>query len=136
MVPAKGKSLVLLRTLNDLLRRLSKTGKNTMFCGRILNFLSNVFSLGERSGVNLRGDYGPQWEGVVARTKESIKVSSPSPAGEDVKMGVPDEEATPAEMQASKQEEELKSSALEKTEEDKKDGQSLSQRNLLELTIT
>jgi THO complex subunit 1 len=65
MIPAKGKSLVLLRTLNDLLLRLSKTGKNTMFCGRILNFLSSVFSLGERSGVNLRGDYGPQWEGAV-----------------------------------------------------------------------
>ncbi|KAF8523177.1 hypothetical protein BU17DRAFT_86383 [Hysterangium stoloniferum] len=30
MIPAKGKSLVLLRTLNDLLRRLSKTGKNTI----------------------------------------------------------------------------------------------------------
>ncbi|KAF8505115.1 THO complex subunit 1 transcription elongation factor-domain-containing protein [Hysterangium stoloniferum] len=77
MIPAKGKSLVLLRTLNDLLRRLSKTGKNTMFCGRILNFFSSVFSLGERSGVNLRGDYGPQWEGDVlpkkAKQKENVK---------------------------------------------------------------
>ncbi|KAF8511906.1 THO complex subunit 1 transcription elongation factor-domain-containing protein [Hysterangium stoloniferum] len=77
MIPAKGKSLVLLRTLNDLLRRLSKTGNNTMFCGRILNFLSSVFSLGERSGVNLRGDYGPQWEGDVlpkkAKQKENVK---------------------------------------------------------------
>lgn len=63
MIPQKGKALVLLRTLNDLLRRLSKMGATTMFCGRILTFLSRVFPLGERSGVNLRGEYGPVWEG-------------------------------------------------------------------------
>lgn len=67
MVPQKGKALVLLRTLNDLLRRLSKTGNTTIFCGRILTFLSAVFPLGERSGVNLRGDYGPPWEDVKFR---------------------------------------------------------------------
>lgn len=64
MVPQKGKALILLRTLNDLLRRLSKMGSTTIFCGRILTFLSGVFPLGERSGVNLRGEYGPMWEGV------------------------------------------------------------------------
>lgn len=63
MSSTKSKPLILLRMLNDLLRRLSKTGKNTMFCGRILNFLSGVFPLGERSGVNLRGDYGTLWDG-------------------------------------------------------------------------
>ncbi|KAH7927255.1 UDP-glucose 4-epimerase [Leucogyrophana mollusca] len=64
MVPQKGKALILLRTLNDLLRRLSKMGTTTLFCGRILTFLSGVFPLGERSGVNLRGEYGPMWERV------------------------------------------------------------------------
>jgi THO complex subunit 1 len=64
LVPQKGKALILLRTLNDLLRRLSKMGSTTIFCGRILTFLSAVFPLGERSGVNLRGEYGPAWEGV------------------------------------------------------------------------
>ncbi|OCB88986.1 hypothetical protein A7U60_g3793 [Sanghuangporus baumii] len=64
MVPQKTKALLLLRTLNDLLRRVSKTGNTTTFCGRILTFLSSVFPLGDRSGVNLRGDYGPQWESV------------------------------------------------------------------------
>lgn len=39
-------------------------GSTTIFCGRILTFLSAVFPLGERSGVNLRGEYGPSWEGV------------------------------------------------------------------------
>ena len=71
MVPQKGKALVLLRTLNDLLRRLSNTGATTMFCGRILTFLSRVFPLGERSGVNLRGEYGPVWDGPVAKEKET-----------------------------------------------------------------
>ncbi|CDO77293.1 hypothetical protein BN946_scf184753.g43 [Trametes cinnabarina] len=66
MIPQKGKALVLLRTLNDLLRRLSKMGSTTMFCGRILTFLSRVFPLGERSGVNLRGEYGPMWDGPGA----------------------------------------------------------------------
>ncbi|KAG1146704.1 hypothetical protein G6F37_001089 [Rhizopus arrhizus] len=56
MVPGKGKGLVLLRMCNELLRRLSKE-INTVFCGRILMFLANSFPLGERSGVNLRGDF-------------------------------------------------------------------------------
>lgn len=65
MIPQKGKALVLIRGLNDLLKRLSKTGSNTTFCGRILTFLGGVFPLSERSGVNLRGDYGPAWDGPV-----------------------------------------------------------------------
>ena len=70
MVPQKGKALVLLRTLNDLLRRLSKIGNTTLFCGRILTFMSQVFPLGERSGVNLRGEYGPVWDGPGGRESE------------------------------------------------------------------
>ncbi|KAL0068405.1 UDP-glucose-4-epimerase [Marasmius tenuissimus] len=89
MVPQKGKALVLLRTLNDLLRRLSKMGNMTIFCGRILTFLSGVFPLGERSGVNLRGEYGPTWEGVKIeppqeeeKTKEETKEGAESVAEE------------------------------------------------------
>lgn len=41
--------------------------KNTEFCGRILIFLSQAFPLGERSGVNLRGEYGPPWDGPIAK---------------------------------------------------------------------
>jgi THO complex subunit 1 transcription elongation factor. len=76
MVPQKGKALILLRTLNDLLRRLSKMGSTTIFCGRILTFLSGVFPLGERSGVNLRGEYGPTWEGVKEPEKRTEEGSS------------------------------------------------------------
>ncbi|KAI7866747.1 THO complex subunit 1 transcription elongation factor-domain-containing protein [Spinellus fusiger] len=56
MVPGRGKGLVLLRMCNEMLRRLSQE-KNTVFCGRILMFLANSLPLGERSGVNLRGDF-------------------------------------------------------------------------------
>ncbi|CEG36553.1 Nuclear matrix protein [Plasmopara halstedii] len=47
-------SLCLLRMCNALLRRLSKT-HNSVFCGRILMFLSFTFALSERSAVNLTG---------------------------------------------------------------------------------
>jgi THO complex subunit 1 len=77
MVPQKGKALVLLRTLNDLLRRLSKMGSNTIFCGRILTFLSGVFPLGERSGVNLRGEYGPTWNTVLYSSEKGAQDEKP-----------------------------------------------------------
>lgn len=90
MVPQKGKALVLLRTLNDLLRRLSKTGSTTLFCGRILTFLSQVFPLGERSGVNLRGEYGPAWEGPgVKSADEDVKMEEEKPqpvTGDDMQV--------------------------------------------------
>lgn len=70
--------MILLRTLNDLLRRLSKMGSTTIFCGRILTFLSGVFPLGERSGVNLRGEYGPTWEGVKGVEDKQGSESTPA----------------------------------------------------------
>lgn len=70
MVPSKGKALILLRQLNSLVRRVSKTGDTAQFNGRILNFLSGAFPLGERSGVNLRGDYAPQWDESVVKGPE------------------------------------------------------------------
>ncbi|KAF5323330.1 hypothetical protein D9611_005535 [Ephemerocybe angulata] len=74
--------LTMLRSLNDLIRRLSKTGSTTILTGRILTFMSLAFPLGERSGVNLRGEYGPQWEGVTysSGNKEG---SSPEEKGEE-----------------------------------------------------
>ncbi|CAG7854144.1 SubName: Full=Related to nuclear matrix protein p84 {ECO:0000313/EMBL:CCA68937.1} [Serendipita indica DSM 11827] len=59
---ANRQGLLVLRTLNELLRSLSKSTE-TEFCARILLFMSAVFPLSERSGVNLRGEYGPPWEG-------------------------------------------------------------------------
>ena len=46
--------LLILRTCNMLLRRLSKSF-NAVLCGRVLIFLAKLFPLAERSGVNLHG---------------------------------------------------------------------------------
>ena len=122
MVPSKGKALVLLRQLNSLVRRVSKTGDTAKFNGRILNFLSGAFPLGERSGVNLRGDYGPQWEDVSlppgyvtpeARMGDAVIARTEAEQSEDTMQGVestagPKEEGTTA----------APTSALSKTELD------------------
>lgn len=74
MLPSKGKALTLLKTLNTLLRSVSKTTTSPSSSGstssststsssalqlraRIHIFLSRVYKLSEMSGVNSRGDY-------------------------------------------------------------------------------
>eukprot|EP01097_Dermamoeba_algensis_P001022 TRINITY_DN1385_c0_g1_i2.p1 TRINITY_DN1385_c0_g1~~TRINITY_DN1385_c0_g1_i2.p1 ORF type:complete len:467 (-),score=97.31 TRINITY_DN1385_c0_g1_i2:689-2002(-) len=47
--------LLLLRICIELLRRLSKSN-DTVFCGRILMFLTNVFPLSDKSGLNLKSE--------------------------------------------------------------------------------
>lgn len=54
--PAKGKGLILLRTTNELKRRLSRE-TDAAFIGRIMIFISLLLTPWERSGVNLRGNY-------------------------------------------------------------------------------
>ncbi|CAM0871010.1 unnamed protein product [Alopecurus aequalis] len=46
--------LVMLRTCNQLLRRLSKSN-DVVFCGRIIMFLAHFFPLSERSALNIKG---------------------------------------------------------------------------------
>ena len=57
----------LLRSCNDLLRRLSKS-QNTIFCGRILIFLARFFPLFERSGLNLVSEFN--FENMVQVSQE------------------------------------------------------------------
>ncbi|KAM0786947.1 hypothetical protein ACM66B_002368 [Microbotryomycetes sp. NB124-2] len=58
MQPLRGKGPVLLRLSNELLRRLPKTKQeHVVFSGQVLMFLNSVFPLGEKSGVNLRGNF-------------------------------------------------------------------------------
>ena len=52
----KSKHLIILRACNELLRRLSRA-EDTVFCGRVFIFLFQSFPLGDRSSVNLRGEY-------------------------------------------------------------------------------
>lgn len=52
----KQKHLIILRACNELLRRLSRA-EDTVFCGRVFIFLFQSFPLGDKSSVNLRGEY-------------------------------------------------------------------------------
>ncbi|KAI1816071.1 THO complex subunit 1 transcription elongation factor-domain-containing protein [Poronia punctata] len=52
----KQKSLVILRSCNDLLRRLSRA-EDAAFCGRVYIFMFQSIPPGDRSSVNLRGEY-------------------------------------------------------------------------------
>ncbi|EUB62534.1 THO complex subunit [Echinococcus granulosus] len=51
----------LLRMCNDLLRRLSKS-QNTVFCGRIQLFLTSLFPLNEKSGLNFTSNFNLEKE--------------------------------------------------------------------------
>jgi THO complex subunit 1 len=52
----KQKELVILRSCKELLRRLSRA-EDTAFCGRVYVFMFQSFPLGDKSSVNLRGEY-------------------------------------------------------------------------------
>lgn len=52
----ESKKLVILRTCNELLRRLSRA-EDTAFCGRVFIYMFQSFPLGDKSSVNLRGEY-------------------------------------------------------------------------------
>ena len=93
----KEKSLIILRTCNELLRRLSRA-EDTVFCGRVFIFLFQSFPLGDKSSVNLRGEYHvenvttyeilPPSEAVAEVDgmdvdKEEVVVKADEPAGED-----------------------------------------------------
>ncbi|KAF2097939.1 hypothetical protein NA57DRAFT_18809, partial [Rhizodiscina lignyota] len=52
----KAKQLIILRSCNELLRRLSRA-EDTVFCGRVYIFLFQSFPLGDKSSVNLRGEF-------------------------------------------------------------------------------
>lgn len=53
---SKNKDLVILRSCNELLRRLSRA-EDAVFCGRVYIFLFQSFPLGDKSSVNLRGEF-------------------------------------------------------------------------------
>ncbi|CAO1617108.1 unnamed protein product [Parajaminaea phylloscopi] len=105
--PSRGKGLVLLRLLNDLLRRLSKPSRSHLvLSGRILTLLASVFPLGERSGVNLRGEFNV---GNVTKFEDSLDTQeepgkgSPAQALKDTQDGETDDtdkDADPAAIAA------------------------------------
>ena len=81
--------LTMLRTCNELLRRLSKS-KNTNFRGRVLMFMAYTFPLGERSGVNLKGVSAPstvEVEAEEAAEEAPMQVDAPAAPGSDGVVG-------------------------------------------------
>lgn len=91
----KQKNLIILRSCNELLRRLSRA-ENTVFCGRVFIFLFQSFPLGDKSSVNLRGEYH------VENTTSFENVTPKSHGGED-KMNTerePNEPGIPASTEA------------------------------------
>lgn len=81
------KKLIILRSCNELLRRLSRA-EDTSFSGRVFIFLFQSFPLGDKSSVNLRGEYHTQ--NVTIYDQDASK-----PEAAEDKMDV-DSEATPA----------------------------------------
>ncbi|KAI9793041.1 MAG: hypothetical protein M1816_000939 [Peltula sp. TS41687] len=79
----KQKNLIILRSCNELLRRLSRA-ENTVFCGRVFIFLFQSFPLGDKSSVNLRGEYHA--ENVTAF--EQLDPKPQTPAAEEMDLDV------------------------------------------------
>lgn len=73
------KQLVILRSCNELLRRLSRA-EDTAFCGRVFIFMFQSFPLGDKSSVNLRGEY--HTENVTAF--DELPAKEPELEGMDV----------------------------------------------------
>lgn len=81
--------LALLRSCNELLRRLSRA-EDAVFCGRVFFFLFQTFPLGDKSSVNLRGEYHTEnittYEkdaSIEALTAEPMDVVAGSPAAQN-----------------------------------------------------
>ncbi|KAK2760196.1 hypothetical protein FQN54_002263 [Arachnomyces sp. PD_36] len=84
----KQKSLIILRSCNELLRRLSRA-EDTVFCGRVFIFLFQSFPLGDKSSVNLRGEFHTEnvttfdeKTGAPEATDSAMDVDSNEPAGD------------------------------------------------------
>ena len=78
----KQKSLIILRSCNELLRRLSRA-EDTVFCGRVFIFLFQSFPLGDKSAVNLRGEYHTE---NVTTFDETAKPAAEENNDKDVEM--------------------------------------------------
>uniref|UniRef100_A0A8R1HVD0 THO complex subunit 1 n=1 Tax=Caenorhabditis japonica TaxID=281687 RepID=A0A8R1HVD0_CAEJA len=83
----------ILRSCNDLLRRLSRTAE-TSFCGRIMFFLSRFLPLTEKSGVNFMGHFNTANATVYDETDTESEAlltvatsSTPAAESEDIEVG-------------------------------------------------
>lgn len=70
------KTQPILRCFNELLRRLSRA-EDAVFCGRVFIFLFQSFQLGDKSSVNLRGEFHTEnvthYDPAPRRSEDAIK---------------------------------------------------------------
>jgi len=97
-IDSKNKDLVILRLCNELLRRLSRA-EAPVFCGRVYIFMFQSFPLGDKSSVNLRGNFHVE---NVTTFEEFLKDTG---TGEDL-MDVDDDKPAPATLGESTSEHE------------------------------
>ncbi|KAK7952542.1 uncharacterized protein PG986_008270 [Apiospora aurea] len=90
---SSSKKLVMLRFCNELLRRLSRA-EDIGFCGRVFIFLFQGSPLGDKSGVNLRGEFHTEnvttYEKIPAKAEgvaDKMDVDSSAESSKDDKDG-------------------------------------------------
>ena len=91
----KQKQLIILRACNELLRRLSRA-EDTVFCGRVFIFMFQSFPLGDRSSVNLRGEYHVENVTVFERASEQPTELADDDMEVDQKPDSAEKERTPS----------------------------------------
>lgn len=75
--------LAVLRACNELLRRLSRA-EDAVFCGRVFFFLFQSFPLGDKSSVNLRGEFHIDNVTTFEKELEPLPVATESAEKMDV----------------------------------------------------
>lgn len=102
-------NLVLLRSCNELLKRLSRA-EDAVFCGRIFFYLFQTFPLGDKSSVNLRGEYHTENVTSYEQNIEDSPITEP--------MEIVQETAKPTDAEVKLPAALSKEQALEKLEQD------------------
>ncbi|KAL8944008.1 MAG: hypothetical protein Q9216_000717 [Gyalolechia sp. 2 TL-2023] len=92
----KQKQLIILRACNELLRRLSRA-EDTVFCGRVFIFLFQSFPLGDRSSVNLRGEFHVENVTIFEKTPAQQAGGSDDAMEVDEKLNAVEKEKAPSE---------------------------------------
>lgn len=71
----ESKKLIILRSCNELLRRLSRA-EDTVFCGRVFIYMFQSFPLGDKSSVNLRGEFHTEnvttFDDIVEKSRDVV----------------------------------------------------------------
>ncbi|KAF1947734.1 nuclear matrix protein [Clathrospora elynae] len=110
-INSKNKDLVILRSCNELLRRLSRA-EDPVFCGRVYIFMFQSFPLGDKSSVNLRGNFHVE---NMTTFEDFLKDSN---SAEDA-MQIDDDDSNPATNEQSKSDEKTKAVETDKSKDAK-----------------